>query len=382
MLFSWLLFLFLFAFISRRIYNFCYMRNLTNETVWGITNYFSFEGKVLEILGEHSGHINDTFHVVTDKRRYILQRLNHNIFKDPEAVMSNIEAVSAALVAKIKERGGAPERECLMLVNTKDGKKLHYDECGDPWRAFVEVEDCRTLLYSEDPDIVFEDGKTLGRFENDLKDFDASKLKETIPHFHDTKSRYRDFEEAKKKDAAGRLESIKEVIARIESYKEYAEDYKGLELHVTHNDPKIPNVLFEKDEKKALCLIDFDTIMPGYVPDDVGDALRSSASKTDEDEPDLSKVGVNIDLFCAFMKGYLIEANSMLDEKTKKYLVYGYLKMTYELVLRFMGDYLNGDTYFHFAYPEHNKVRALCQLTLFEDILAHRDELEEYVKNL
>ena len=358
------------------------MRNLIDKTVLETAQYFDFEGKALEILGEHSGHINDTFHVVTDKRRYILQRLNHNIFKDPEAVMSNIDAVSDALIEKIKARGGVPERECLMLVRTKDGKKMHYDECGDPWRAFIEVADCRTLLYSEDPDIVYQDRKTLGRFENDLKDFPASKLKETIPHFHDTKSRYRDFIAAKENDAAHRLEPIKDIIARIESYKEYAEDYEGLELHVTHNDPKIPNVLFEKEEKKALCLIDFDTIMPGYIPDDVGDALRSSASKTDEDEPDLSKVGVNIDLFHSFMKGYLSEAKSMLDEKTKKYLVYGYLKMTYELVLRFMGDYLNGDTYFKVAYPEHNKVRALCQLALFEDILRHRDELEEYVSTL
>lgn len=358
------------------------MRKLTEKDILEAISAFAFEGDYVSYSLETSGHINNTFHVVTTEQKYILQRLNHNIFKNPEAVMSNIDAVSEALVRKIKERGGDPMRECLVLINSKEGKTLHMDKNGDPWRAFVEIADCHTYLYSEDPEIVYQDGKILGRFENDLSDFDVSSLKETIPHFHDTMKRYNDFERSKEKDVANRVKEVKDAIDRIESYKEYAADYDGLHLCVVHNDPKIPNVLFEKNGKKGLCLIDFDTIMPGYLPDDVGDALRSSASKTDEDEPDLSKVGVNVTLFKSYMEGYLSEAKGMLDPKTKGYLVYGYLKMTYELVLRFMADYLDGDTYFHVAYPEHNKVRALCQLTLFEDILKHRQELEDYVATL
>lgn len=356
------------------------MRKLSKAKVLEVANKFTFEGDVIDCLDEHSGHLNNTYHIVTTKGKYILQRLNGDVFKDPEAVMSNIRGVSDVLISKIKERGGDPSRECLVLIPVKNNGNTYIDDAGDRWRAYIEVKNSRTILYAENADIVYEAGKVLGRFERDLSDYPADKLKETIPHFHDTESRYNDFIKAVNDDKAGRLANVKEAVEETIGYKDYAKPYGKLSLHVTHNDPKIPNILYEKDEDKALCLIDFDTIMPGYLPDDVGDALRSAAAKSDEDEPDLSKVGVNVEFFKAFMKGYLSEAKTFVDEDTKKNLVYGYLKMTYELVLRFMGDYLNGDTYFAIAYPEHNKVRALCQLALFKDILKHRDELETFVK--
>lgn len=358
------------------------MKSVFDEDIFKVASFFDFEGTVKEVYQENSGHINDTYHVVTSCNCYILQRLNRNIFRHPKDVMGNILDVSAQLVEHIVKRGGDPEKECLVLVKTKEGRALFKDKDGFSWRAFKEMEHSKTLLYSEDPVIICEMGRALGRFNADLIDSPIDDLKETIPHFHDTEKRYQDFLLAIKNDKASRKEEMKEILEEMCSYSEFSKPYQGIALHITHNDPKLPNILLSDCGKKALCLVDFDTIMPGYIPDDVGDALRSGASNTDEDEPDLSKVGLNITLYKAFLNGYFSEARDVLDEPTKEQLVYGLLKMTYELTLRFMTDYLNGDEYFKISYPKHNKVRALCQFTLFKDIVSKRELLEDIVRSL
>ena len=323
-----------------------------------------------------NGHINDTFLVVADdEKRYILQRINVNVFRDPEMLMGNITAVTEYM----KEHGNA--REKLYVIPSVDGKSYVVHE-GEYFRVYNFID-----AISHDSDttgtLLYNAGAAFGNFQNTLDGFDASVLGETIPNFHNTKKRYADFAEAVEKNLSGRKDSAKEEIAIAQSFEKYVSIVvdaiadKTMPLRVTHNDTKLNNVLFDRVTNECVCVIDLDTVMPGSLLYDFGDALRFCASSAAEDETDLDKVYFDIEKYKKFAGGFLSELGKKLTEKEKALLPFSAMLMTYECGIRFLGDYINGDTYFKIKHPTHNLDRARNQLKLAKDIEAKLPELEK-----
>ena len=346
---------------------------------------FEIAGSVISADNYGNGHINDTVKVVTDdgekQHRYILQKVNGNVFKKPEQVLSNIEKVTAFLKVRANS-----EREVLSLIPTKDGKTHIKDDDGNVWRMYNFIEDSVCLDIVEDERDFYECAFAFGKFQRDLRHFPADTLYETIPNFHNTPIRFGAFLRAVSADKCGRAENVRKEIDFITSRQDFysvlidAEARGDLPVRVTHNDTKSNNVMLDKTTRKALCVIDLDTIMPGYSVTDFGDAIRFGASTAAEDEKDLDKVHFNIDLFKAYTKGYLAGCDGKLIPTEIMLLPEGAKMMTIECGMRFLTDYLEGDTYFKTAYPEHNLVRARTQLKLVREMEEQWDEMKRTVK--
>ena len=327
-----------------------------------------------------NGHINDTF--ISADGVYILQRVNTDVFTRPLELMENVELVTEYLAGKIREEGGDPSRETLEVVRTKDGWNGVMAEDGF-YRVYKNVHDSITIEPEDAtlPDL-YEAGAGFGHFQKQLADFDVALLHETIPHFHDTEKRFMDFERALLKDAAGRRgQAVTEVGFVLALQNDASRVLEGIRSHkipvcVTHNDTKINNILFDKDTRKALCVIDLDTIMPGSRLYDFGDALRIGASTAPEDEKDLKKVQLDTAAFKAFSRGYLSEMGGLLTKTEKQLLPFSVKLMCYECGMRFLTDFLEGDVYFKTAYPEHNLVRARTQFKMVQE--AEQKEQEMY----
>ena len=326
-----------------------------------------------------NGHINDTY-IVHAKPDYILQRINKNVFTNPPAVMENIMGVTEFLRKKIAAEGGDPDRETLALIYTKDGKPYYKHTNGEYYRVYKFISGAKSYDVVEKPEQLYNAARAFGKFQRMLADYPADKLNETIIDFHNTPVRYEQFKEALKNDKAGRAataeKEIKFVLDRecdagivVDALKE-----GKIPLRVTHNDTKLNNVLLDSKTGEGVCVIDLDTVMPGSLLYDYGDALRFGGSSGAEDEKDLDKIYFKIDNFTAFTKGFLEELTNITDEELKL-LPFSVKLMTLECGSRFLADYLNGDTYFKTAYPEHNLVRARTQFKLISDIEAHYDEL-------
>lgn len=332
-----------------------------------------------------NGHINDT--VVAEKcgKSYILQRINTDIFKNPDEMMRNILRVTAHLRKKIEAAGGDPDRETLRVIKTNDGKAYYKAKDGSCYRMYAMVEESITLETVTDPAQFYEAAKAFGRFQNMLADFLAEELHETIARFHDTPSRVEALRDAVKKDVCGRLKNCEsEVAYAFEQEKEAGivceEMKKGtVPFRVIHNDTKLNNVLFDKKTGKGMCVIDLDTVMPGSLLYDFGDALRFGANTSVEGETDLDKVTFDLTLFEAFTKGFLSELKDSVTEKEKELLPFSVKLMTYECGIRFLTDYLSGDTYFKIKHETHNLDRARNQFKLCRDIDAKRAEMERIV---
>ena len=344
-----------------------------------VLEQFKLIGKPLSCEPYGNGHINTTFLVKTDKSNdYILQRINKNVFKKPNAVMQNIAAVTDFLLTHSHD-----PHSVLHLVRTIDDKISYVDEDNETWRVYDFVSDTLTLEQAEFPVDFYESGKAFGRFQNALTKFDATVLAETIPRFHDTPNRYSQLKEAIKNDASARLHTVQPEIDFALAREEYASllmrllENKTLPLRVTHNDTKLNNVLFDKDTRKAICVIDLDTVMPGLVVNDFGDAIRFGASTAPEDETDLNKVWLSLEMFEAFAKGYL--ENADLTEAELTYLCDGAKMMTLECGVRFLTDYLNGDVYFKVKKPCHNLDRARTQFKLVEDMERKWDKINRII---
>ena len=333
-----------------------------------------------------NGHINDTYCLRSS--RCILQRINTGIFKNPDELMENIENVTAFLRKKIQEAGGDPERETLTVLKTVDGKNCYrYDE-DNVFRMYLFVENTKSIENSKTPEDLCEAGVGFGHFQKMLADYPADTLHESIRDFHHTPKRVEALREAIREDRAGRAESVQAEIDFALEQAVWADTViRGIEdgripLRVTHNDTKINNILFDRESGKAVCVIDLDTVMPGSMLYDFGDALRMGGSTAAEDETDLEKVWFDEKAFEAFAKGYLSEVRETLTETELKLLPFSVKLMTYECGIRFLTDYLNGDTYFKIHREHHNLDRARNQFKLVEDIAAKEAELMELVSRM
>lgn len=332
------------------------------------------------------GHINHTF--VTPDEKYILQKINTNVFPNADALMDNINNVTSHLTEKILASGGDPDRETLAIIPTKDGKLYYTTADGEVFRVYKFIND--TVYYSvvENAGVLYQAGKAFGKFQNMLNDYPGEKLFETIPNFHNTRNRFENLLAAIKEDRVGRLDSVRdEVNFALEQEYMIDEVLNGIEsgeipLRVTHNDTKINNVLFDKETGDALCVIDLDTVMPGSLLYDYGDALRTGAATAAEDEKDLSLMQFSMDAFKNFTKGFLEELLPVMTKKEIELLPLSIRLLTYECGIRFLTDHLNGDTYFKIHREGHNLDRARTQFKLYQDILAKTGEMEVYIKEL
>jgi len=345
---------------------------------------FDFEGNVLEAKPFGGGHINDTLLLTTDKSQYILQKMNPVVFKDPQGLMENVFGVTEYLRKEIAAQGGNPALETLTFIKTNDGK-LFYNGPEGAWRSYRFQDTLMALNACRSPKDFYESGRAFGRFQALLGNYPAATLHETIPHFHDTPDRMRQFKEAIEKNAAGRLDSVKEEVAFALAREESAKLVMDLQaegvlpLRVTHNDTKLNNVLLDPETGAGTCVIDLDTVMPGMAIFDFGDSIRFGASTAVEDEQDLSKVELDLELFDAYTKGFLEGCNNVLTPAERDLLPTGAWMMTFECGVRFLTDYLNGDVYFKTAYPEHNLVRAHTQFKLVKEMEEKQDQMQAIV---
>lgn len=331
-----------------------------------------------------SGHINDTFLVEAGKR-YILQRMNRNIFTDPQGVMENILGVTNFLRDKITKAGRDGMRETLTVIPTKAGEPLYWDSQGDCWRMYHFIEDAVSYDRVESERDFYESAVAFGNFQQMLADYPAETLHETIPGFHDTKARFEVFLAAVEADVCGRVKEVAREIAFFQERKAVAAVLGDmlaageLPLRVTHNDTKLNNIMMDAKTGKGICVIDLDTVMPGLAVHDFGDSIRFGASTGDEDEPDLSKVNCDLHLFQLYTEGFLKGCQGSLTETERAMLPMGAKVMTYECGMRFLTDYLQGDTYFKTHRVGQNLDRCRTQIKLVEDMEANWEKMAEIV---
>ena len=353
-----------------------------------ITAFEAFQrgGNIVSVNQITAGLINATYLVETDKKeKYILQKINTFVFKNPDELMENIVGVTKHITEKIKEAGGDYKRENLNFLPCGSGEYYFRDENDDAWRMYIYVDDALTYNKPKDSDTFRNAGRSFGRFMKLLDGYPAATLHETIKNFHYTPARYENFLKAVEADIKGRKAACEEEIKFVTDRK--ADTHKltdliaegVLPLRVTHNDTKLNNVLFDISTDKGICVIDLDTIMPGLSLYDFGDSIRSGANKAAEDEADLSKVGIDLALFEVYVDGFLSETAENLNDAEIENLAFGAKLMTFECGIRFLTDYLEGDVYFRTTHPEHNIIRARNQFRLVADMEAHMDEMNAIV---
>jgi len=336
------------------------------------------------------GHINDTYQVITAGEAnpdYILQRKNHQIFKNISGMLNNILVATNHIRAKL-EAAGEPEtdRKVMTYLPASDGKLYVLDGDGNYWTLFLFIRDSHGIEEVTNSEQAYSAGKAFGMFQLQLSDLDGTLLIDTIPDFHNGKFRFRQFTEAIQKDKAGRCAAmqtyIDELLIRADEMlklQTWLEEGK-LPLRITHNDTKINNILYDQEDH-ILCIIDLDTVMPGSILFDFGDAIRTLGNSAVEDEPDLSKIHFQKDYFEAFTKGYLSESSLFLTSLEKENLVYSCRYMVWEQTIRFLADYLNGDTYYKISYPEHNRDRTLSQFRYLQVLEENAVEMEKCITN-
>ena len=337
-----------------------------------------------------TGHINGTFFADSPLGRIVVQRINKSIFTDPSALMDNIVAVTKHIEGKMLAKGASSEeisRGVLKFFPALDGKYYTLDDDGQYWRISKFIDrscsyDCGT------PALLTKSGYGFGKFQSYLCDFPAETLNETIPFFHDTAVRFAHFERSVSADAVCRAIRCPDLIEKVLSYKDTAGKivsmlaHGELPLRVIHNDTKLNNILFDKTTGESLCVVDLDTVMPGTLLYDFGDAIRSGASATPEGSRDFDRISLREDLYKAFYEGFSRGVGSTITKTEKENLPLGAFMMAYEVGMRFLDDYLSGDTYFRTEYAEHNLDRARGQLLLADDIMKKMDSLRAIVKGV
>ncbi len=352
---------------------------------------FDINGKLLEKAPYGNGHINDTFLLVyredgNQVKRYILQRMNNEIFRDTKGLMENITGITSYLRKQIMKNGGDPERETLNFIRTLDGKSYYTDSTQKAWRVcrFVEHTICQDSAAS--PEDFYQSAVAFGRFQRLLSDYPASTLHESIVNFHNTAARFIDFQRAVQSDVCGRAENVQPEIAFAMQREKDAhllvdmQQNGQLPLRVTHNDTKLNNVLFDDRTRKAICVIDLDTVMPGLAVNDFGDSIRFGASTAKEDEQDLSKVSFDINLFESYTKGFLESCGESLTENEISMLPEAAKLMTFECGIRFLADYLAGDCYFKINRETHNLDRCRTQFKLVAEMEQRMEQMHGIVR--
>ncbi len=359
---------------------------MNQNTIESIIRSFGIPLKIREWKPFGHGHINDTYLLDTVSGPFILQRKNHLIFKDVKGMMNNIVLVTNHIRKRLLAKGiNDPDRRVMTYISDPSNQYFVKDADGNYWTLFLFIKDSFGVEEVKRPEQAYTAGKAFGAFQNQLSDLDGKLLIETIPGFHNGKLRFRQFQDAIAADAAGRVgemrQEIDKMLSRSDEMLRLQDwlDSGEMPLRITHNDTKINNVLFDKDDQ-ILCVIDLDTVMPGSVLFDFGDAIRTLGNTAPEDEPNLAKIDFNRDYYKAFAEGYLSESSSFLKEIEKENLAYSCQYMVWEQSIRFLADYLNGDTYYKTAYPGHNKVRTLSQIRYLEVMDQHMDFMKQVTK--
>jgi Ser/Thr protein kinase RdoA (MazF antagonist) len=355
-----------------------------------VVESFEFDGQFEDAGPYGIGHIHDTYlaHFRARngrRRRYILQRINHRVFLRPDLLMENIQAVTAHLREKIVAAGGDPRRETLNLIPTVEGHTFRRTADGSYWRAYLFVNGAQTYEVAHSLEHVYSAAKAFGTFQKLLEDFPADRLHETIPGFHDTRKRFAAFVEAVERDVANRARLVQREIAFVErraadtSVLVDLVEQGRLPARVTHNDTKFNNVMIDDETGEGICVIDLDTVMPGLSLYDFGDSIRSGANPAAEDERDLAKVYLDLEIFDHFVRGYLEAVLDSLTSLEVDYLPFSAKLMTFECGMRFLADFLDGDTYFKVHRENHNLDRARAQLKLVQDMEHKMDRMSEVV---
>ncbi len=350
----------------------------------------NFKGTCIGYRPYGNGHINDTFLVRSRQTdgtvlRYILQRMNHEVFKNPGQLMENIAGVTGFLRKKVKSEQGDPDRETLNIIKTRDGNNFFCDSIGCYWRGYQFIEDATCFEDVKDPDVFYQSALSFGHFQYLLSDYPAGTLHETIPDFHNTPVRLENLRKAVKEDKSGRVKEVKAELAFVlEREKElhilmdlYEEG--KLPLRVTHNDTKLNNIMIDNATGKGICVIDLDTVMPGFSVTDFGDSIRFGASTGAEDEPDLSKINFDLALFEVYTRGFLESCSKSLNETEIDMLPAGARLMALECGMRFLTDYLEGDTYFRIHREKHNLDRCRTQFKLAAEMEQKWDLMKQIV---
>ena len=351
-----------------------------------LASQFAVDGAIAEVKPLGEGFINDTYTVTLEGQEepsYILQRKNHLVFPDVPAMMDNIDRVTRYIKTKVHD----PLRQTLTIVPATDGKLYYQDADGNFWAMTLYIRDTMSYTKADSPEIAYQGGLGLGQFHR-LVDGFTEPLAEVIKGFHNIRWRFTQWNESLARDAAGRVKDLKEEIGWIESRREKMLSFWELfeqgviPTRVTHNDTKISNFLFNAEDKSLLCAIDLDTLMSSTLLNDTGDALRSYTNTGEEDDADLSKVSMSLRMFQAYMEGYLSMMKDKLSESEIQYLAFSGLYITYEQVLRFLMDYIDGDTYYKTKYPEHDLVRTKAQYKLLTSMEEQLPEMEAIVRRL
>lgn len=365
---------------------------MDNSLINSICKKFRIPGELQHCKQLTSGHINNTYIVSflheNEQRDYILQKLNTYVFTHPVEVMENIASVTKFIRHKLKAKNLPSHEIDRMVLHFQHTDEGYYFTDGTGfWRCYRFVDNSITFDITDDLKVIEEAGSGFGEFQMHLADYPVENLHIAIPHFHNTVNRYKLFSEAIAQNKSGRLSQVSAEISAFRALEEQATSMYRMQkagelpLKVTHNDTKTNNVLFDKSTRSHLAVLDLDTVMPGLVGFDFGDAIRFIGNTADEDEKDLSKVGIDMEKYKAFTKGFVSVVGHTLSESEKDTLALGAFTMAVECGVRFLTDYLDGDVYFKTEYPEHNLDRARCQLALAQDIQKHLPEMQAIVRS-
>ncbi len=355
-----------------------------------LSQQFDLQGEALNATPFGSGHINDTFLVETTLQKYVIQRINHDVFKNPAQVMANIALVCGHQKHRLTTLGQSVGREVLEVIRAKqyttETEKLFIqDEQRNFWRAYLFVPDTVTFDVVKDEKQAYQAAKGFGKFQRLLSDLNPILLHDTIPNFHNLSWRYEQLESAIQKDLVDRVKPVKAEIDFALAHRQLATDLAtylqdgSLPLRVTHNDTKINNVLMDKNTGEAVCVIDLDTVMAGTLIYDFGDLVRTSISLAAEDEANLDKVQIRMNIFEKLAEGYLSEAQHFITEKEKSLLVFGGKMITLIMGIRFLTDYLSGDIYYKIKHENHNLLRCRTQFSLVAEIEKEEKKMQEIV---
>lgn len=362
--------------------------NSTEAHIYDLIATFRIDADIASVVPFGSGHINDTYRIKNSDPNgvdYLLQRVNHYVFKDVPILMQNLLYVTVHLKQKLSEIPGSDlEKEVMTIVETHDGKPYFQDGNGNYWRVFHFLKDTRSYDQVTTGQQAYEGGKAFGKFQALLADMEPRLIKDTIPDFHNIESRLAKFEQAIEANKVGRLHK---VLPEVEFIRQRVDEMSEilrlgragqLPLRIVHNDTKFNNVLLNSDDY-AQCVIDLDTVMPGYVAYDFGDSIRTIANTGCEDEHNIELIDINISLFESYTKGYLKEAVHFLTESELNSLLKGVLLLPYAQTVRFLTDYLEGDHYYKIQSPDHNLQRAKAQLALVKKLEENRDKLGQII---
>ncbi len=356
-----------------------------------ISNFRICDGELTYCERYGEGHINETYLAVISadgkETKYILQKINKSLFKDVDKLMNNIVLVTEFVRKKVALKGGDPDREVLTVVYTNDGKPYYYaPEYDEYFRVYVFIDHAIAHQHAEREGQFYQSAVAFGTFAMQLSDFDASQLYEVLPDFHNTRKRYENFVRAVSVDKFNRAASVSDEIEFALKREKYCGkivdllNLGAMPLKVTHNDTKLNNVMLDEKTDKAVAVIDLDTVMPGSICYDFGDSIRFGCNPASEDEKDLSKVVFDIKLFEEYTKGYLTAMGDSITKTEKDNLAFGSILMTFECGMRFLTDYLEGDTYFRTKYEGHNLNRTRTQFKLVSDMEGLLDKMNEIVK--